>query len=189
MTRNNLLSEKLNYTGASHTPTHLHFCTYNTEILEYRQGASIKEFAPFIRPDAINWVQIHGLQNTEIVQEVCDFFHIDFLTTQDILNAEHLTKIEEHDTYNVVILKQLSVDEENTYTPQQLCIVQGSNFVLTFMEHDSDFFNEIHTALKNNTLKIRNRQSDFLLSVMLNSVMASFMSIISRMEDLSLIHI
>ena len=51
MTRNNLLSEKLNYTGASHTPTHLHFCTYNTEILEYRQGASIKEFAPFIRPD------------------------------------------------------------------------------------------------------------------------------------------
>ena len=183
MTKNNLLSEKLNYTGASHTPTHLHFCTYNTEILEYHQGASIKEFSPFIRPDAINWVQIHGLQNTEIVQEVCDFFHIDFLTTQDILNAEHLTKIEEHDTYNVVILKQLSVDEENTYTPQQLCIVQGNNFVLTFMEHDSDFFNEIHTALKNNTLKIRNRQSDFLLSVMLNSVMASFMSIISRMED------
>ena len=74
MTRNNLLSEKLNYTGASHTPTHLHFCTYNTEILEYHQGASIKEFSPFIRPDAINWVQIHGLQNTEIVQEVCDFF-------------------------------------------------------------------------------------------------------------------
>ena len=36
MTRNNLLSEKLNYTGASHTPTHLHFCTYNTEILEYQ---------------------------------------------------------------------------------------------------------------------------------------------------------
>ncbi|WP_443934097.1 hypothetical protein [Phocaeicola plebeius] len=51
----------------------------------------------------------------------------------------------------MVILKQLSVDEENTYTPQQLCIVQGSNFVLTFMEHDSDFFNEIHMALKNKT--------------------------------------
>ena len=41
------------------------------------------------------------------------------------------------------------------------------------MEHDSDFFNEIH-GTENNTLKIRNRQSDFLLSVMLNSVMASF---------------
>ena len=39
MTRNNLLSEKLNYTGASHTPTHLHFCTYNTEIQVSRRMA------------------------------------------------------------------------------------------------------------------------------------------------------
>lgn len=31
MTKNNQLSEKLNYTGASHTPTHLHLCTYNAE--------------------------------------------------------------------------------------------------------------------------------------------------------------
>ena len=90
MTRNNLLSEASNYTGVSHTPTHLHFCTYNTEILEYHQGASIKEFSPFIRPDAINWVQIHGLQNTEIVQEVCDFFHIDFLTTQSLVDTDRL---------------------------------------------------------------------------------------------------
>ena len=59
MTRNNLLSEKLNYTGASHTPTHLHFCTYNTEILEYHQGASMKEISPKLRSNAINFVLIH----------------------------------------------------------------------------------------------------------------------------------
>ena len=33
--KNNLLSEKLIYTGASLTPTHLHLCTYNaTEMQE-----------------------------------------------------------------------------------------------------------------------------------------------------------
>ena len=31
MTKNNLLSEKLNYTGISQTPTHLHLCSYNPE--------------------------------------------------------------------------------------------------------------------------------------------------------------
>ena len=43
--------------------------------------------------------------------------------------------------------------------------------------------NDINTALEKNVLKIRNRQSDFLLSVILNSVMASFISIISELED------
>ena len=82
MTKNNLLSEKLNYTGASHTPTHLHLCTYNAESLEFHQGASMEEFSSLIRPDAINWVQIHGLQNTKVIQEICDFFHIDFVHVQ-----------------------------------------------------------------------------------------------------------
>ena len=54
---------------------------------------------------------------------------------------------------------------------------------MTFMEKETDFLNDINTALEKNVLKIRNRQSDFLLSVILNSVMASFISIISELED------
>lgn len=51
------------------------------------------------------------------------------------------------------------------------------------MEKETDFLNDINTALEKNVLKIRSRQSDFLLSVILNSVMASFISIISELED------
>lgn len=183
MARNNLLSEELNYIGESRTPTHLHLCSYNAKEIQTASGKNLEEIRPYLREDAINWIQVHGLENTETIQELCTCFHVDFLTTQDILNSQHLTKIEEHDTYNVVLLKQLSPNEENEYTPQQFCIVQGENFVLTFLERETDFFNEINTALADNVLKIRSRQSDYLMSVMLNSVMASFMSIISKMED------
>ena len=183
MTKNNLLSEKLNYIGESETPTHLHVSSYNAEQIQTFRGHDIKDIQPLIKENCINWIQVHGLQNTETIHEICNYFNIDFLTIQDILNSEHPTKIEEHDTYNLVILKQLSNTDCNEFVPQQLCIVQGKNFVLTFTEKETDFFNEINTALEKNVLKIRNRQSDFLLSVILNSVMASFMSIISKMED------
>lgn len=183
MTKNNLLSEKLNYTGASETPTHLHLCSYNAEEMQTCKGEELNEILSSIKENHINWIQVHGLQNTETVHQLCRHFDIDFLTIQDILNSNHLTKIEEHDTYNVVILKQLLATERNEFLPQQLCIVQGKDFVLTFAEKETDFFNEINAAIEKNVLKIRSRQSDFLLSVILNSVMASFMSIISEMED------
>lgn len=183
MTKNNLLSEKLKYIGASKTPTHLHLCSYNAEEIQNCHGEELNEILPSIRQDHINWIQVHGLQNTDTIHQICEHFDIDFLTIQDILNSEHPTKIEEHDTYNVVILKQLSDTGHNEYIPQQLCIIQGKDYVLTFAEIETDFFNEINAAIEKNVLKIRNRQSDFLLSVILNSVMASFMSIISAMED------
>lgn len=178
MTKNNLLSEKLNYTGISQTPTHLHLCSYNPEGVHDCNGKDIDEMIPHLQPNSINWIQIHGLQNTETVQKICQHFGIDFLVTQDILNADHLTKIEEHENYNVIILKQLTAEKDNNYLSQQLCIIQGENFLLTFVEKETEMLNEIHTALEKNVLKIRNRQTDFLLSVILNSVMTSFMSTI-----------
>ena len=110
-------------------------------------------------------------------------FCIDFLTTQDILNPEHLTKVEEHDDYNVIIIKLLTMNKDRDYESMQLCIIQGKSYVLTFVEKETDFFNEIISALNKNTLKIRHRQSDYLLSVILNSSMANFMSVLTTMED------
>ena len=129
MTKNNLLSEKLNYIGESETPTHLHVSSYNAEQIQTFRGHDIKDIQPLIKENCINWIQVHGLQNTETIHEICNYFNIDFLTIQDILNSEHPTKIEEHDTYNLVILKQLSNTDCNEFVPQQLCIVQGKNFV------------------------------------------------------------
>ena len=183
MAKNNLLSEQLNYNGASQTPTHLHLCSYSTTSVEKHRTDTADGLDPVLKKDSINWIQVHGLQNATVIRQVCERFNIDFLTTQDILNADHPTKIEEHDDYNVIIIKLLSRDNDGGYIPQHLGIVQGENFLITFTEQETDFFNEILSAIDNNVLKIRNRQTDYLLSVILNSVMASFMSILSTMED------
>lgn len=183
MAKNNLLSEQLNYNGASQTPTHLHLCSYNATSVEKHRTDTADGLDPVLKKDSINWIQVHGLQNATVIRQVCERFNIDFLTTQDILNANHLTKIEEHDNYNVIILKLLSRNQEGEYLPQQLGIVQGDSFLITFTERETDFFNEILSALDKNVLKIRNRQTDYLLSVILNSAMAGFMSILTTMED------
>ena len=182
MAKNNLLSEQLAYIGVSCTPTHLHLCSYNAESICMKDGKDIDSLIPYLNKNAINWIQIHGFQNTEVIQHVCQNFNVDFLTIQDILNSDHQTKIEQHDTYNVVILKLLFSNDDG-YVPQQIAIVQGGNYLLTFMEKETDFLNDINTALEKNVLIILSRQSDFLLSVILNSVMASFISIISELED------
>lgn len=183
MSRNNLLQEKLTYNGNSQTPTHLHLCAYDNDEVEFHSDKDFNQVTTRLKPDGINWIQIHGLQDTSTIQQVCAHFKIDFLVMQDILNAKHLTKIEQHDNYNVVIIKLLLPISKNEFEAHQLSIIQGCNYVLTFVEKETDFFNEIIAAIRRNVLKVRNRTADFLLSVILNSVMAHFMTILSNMED------
>ena len=103
--KNNLLSEKLIYTGESLTPTHLHLCTYNATEMQESSSDTFQAIKGTLNNDQINWLQIHGMKNTETIREICSHFEIDFLVLQDILNADHPTKIEEHDKYIVLILK------------------------------------------------------------------------------------
>ena len=187
--KNNLLSEKLIYTGDSLAPTHLHLCTYSTTEIQESSGNTFQSIKDTLDNTHINWLQVHGMKDTETIREICSHFEIDFLVLQDILNANHPTKIEEHDKYIVLILKLFypnthkGEDELDELLQQQVCIILGSNYVLTFLEKETDFFDDVNTALRNDVLKIRSRQTDYLFSVLLNSVMGNYISTISSIDD------
>lgn len=187
--KNNLLSEKLIYTGESQTPTHLHLCTYNVIEMQEATGTDFHEVSPLLNVERINWLQVHGLKNTETIREICTHFEIDFLVLQDILNANHPTKIEEHDKYIVLILKLFHSTEKeepndlNELEQQQVCIILGTNYILTFLENETNFFDDVIAALRNDILKIRNRQSDYLLSVLLNSIIGNYIAMVSDIDD------
>ena len=84
--KNNLLSERLVYNGESQTPTHLHLCTYNALVMQEVSGVNFQTVANSLNREQINWLQVHGLQNTEVIREICSHFEIDFLILQDILH-------------------------------------------------------------------------------------------------------
>ena len=89
------------------------------------------------------------MKNTETIREICSHFEIDFLVLQDILNADHPTKIEEHDKYIVLILKIFYPNEHkeenelDELLQQQVCLIIGNNYVLTFLEKETDFFDDV----------------------------------------------
>lgn len=186
--KNNLLSEKLIYTGDSQTPTHLHLCTYDAEKVQEISATDFQQIIPALNNERINWLQVHGMENTEAIREICTHFEIDFLTLQDILNANHPTKIEEHDKYIVLIAKIFHANEKggnelDELEQQQVCMILGANYVLTFLENETDFFDDIAAALRNDVLKIRGRQTDYLFSVLLNSVIGNYITIVSSIDD------
>ena len=187
--KNNLLSEKLIYTGDSVTPTHIHLCTYNATEMQEVSGDTFQSVKNTLDNEKINWLQVHGMKNTETIREICSHFEIDFLVLQDILNANHPTKIEEYEKHIVLIAKLFYPNEHKDENEldgllqQQVCLVLGNNYVLTFLEKETDFFDDVSSALRNDVLKIRSRQSDYLLSVLLNSVMGNYIYTISSIDD------
>lgn len=176
--KNNLLSERLVYTGDTRTRTHLHLIRYTTDNVGETTAEAFDEIKEHLTGGGMRWLQIHGLEDTGTVRCVCEYFGIDFLIMQDILNADHPTKIEqrEHDT---VVVTKFFQNEETA----QVCLVQGADFVLTFLERESKLFDDVPPAIRSNVLKFRTRPSGYLFSVLLNSITANYATQISRLDN------
>lgn len=170
--KNNLLTEKLAYNGESRTKTHIHLMRYTAERFEESLCDDFTQFEPARDPGEKLWVRVHGLEDAACIQEVCTRFGVDFLAVQDILNVDHPSKIEVYDNFNFLISS--IVCHERTV---RIRLVQGSNFVLSFSEGESAFYDGVVEALRNNVLKIRQRTSDYLFSVMINELTANYISV------------
>ena len=184
--KNNLLSETLIYNGESKASTRLHLYSYDMGSLGEIAGDTIADVKSDIDKNRVNWLRVCGLGNTDVIQDICEYFDINMLVLQDILNIEHPTKIEEYEKFTVVILKRFNQEEDDRFSElqqEQLCFILGENYILSFQEYDTPFFDDIIFAIRSNILKIRGKQSDYLLSVLLNSVMANYTIIVSSIDD------
>ena len=131
------------------------------------------------------WLQVHGLLDAGSIKRICDYFHISFLTTQDILNTGHQPKIEDDGTYITAILRMYKDGdaEKDGWQEFNVSIVLGEDFVLTFMETENDYFEDVAEAISKNVFKIREHASDYLFSVLLNSVISNYVLLSGKIDD------
>lgn len=176
--KNNFLSEKLTYNGDERTATHVHLVSYNSAGMTVSDNAEIDASAMSLDPASVSWVRVHGLKDTERIRALCAAFGIDFLVVQDILNVDHPSKVEEYERYNFVVAKYSCHGEM-----AHISLVQGENFVLSFSETETALFDGVQKAITDNVLKIRTRPTDYLLSVMINGLVADYASLASSIDD------
>ena len=181
--KNNLLNERLKYNGVEEIQTNIELYSYTTEVVETK---TIPYYTDFNLTDknTSHWIRIDGLTDSQVIKEITKQFGIAHLLTQDILNIKHVAKIEEHEDFVLLVLKYFSWDnKELTESAHQISLVLGENFLISFSEKPHSFMNDILEALELDTLRIRKRGVDYLLSVILNSIIANYTTAILQIND------
>jgi magnesium transporter len=130
----------------------------------------------------VRWIEVTGLHETQLIDALCRRFHLHPLLIEDILNTEHRPKIEEYDNAFFVVLKLFTYNEyTQALDTEQISIVLGDTFVLSFQERKGDPFDATRERLRKGTGKLRQRGADYLAHRLLDAVVDSYYSIIERL--------
>ncbi|MGA1796130.1 MAG: magnesium/cobalt transporter CorA, partial [bacterium] len=103
---------------------------------------------------------------------------------EDILNTNQRPKFEDFEHFIYVVLKMLSYDtEKQEIIAEQVSIVIGQNFVLSFQEREGDVFNPVRERIRNAKGRIRKMGADYLAYALLDAVVDNYFLILEALGE------
>lgn len=182
---NRHLSDKYYYAGEHETATGIRLTQYNAENMHTCEvKTSNTSFSKQVDPNYINWFEVSGLTDSDVVTRIVNDFGMHNLDAKDILTPQHVVKIEEYDKHMLLILNSSYYDSNTEIRSEHISILITGNVIITFTESNNPVFENAHKALESNMLNIRKKSSGLLLAFLLNTIIANMVEAASKVEEL-----
>lgn len=175
----------LDYTGAhKYTKTEMQLFVYDTNDLTEFDEFSTSQLGKCMASDKVNWLNIHGLNDTDVIKAVGDFLQVDNFMLGDILNTTKRTKLDEHHEVLFFNIKSLlPVENSDNINVEQISFLLKNGILVSFQEKRSDFFTHIRERIRTHSGIVRDKKADYLLYLLLDAVMENFYITIESEED------
>jgi len=160
------------------------YLDYNEQSFQEKQVANIEDCFPFKETQTITWINIDGIHDVDIIEKIGKHFDLHPLILEDILNTTQRPKFEDYDNHLFIVLKMLmAAGEKQLVQFEQVSIVVGHKFVLSFQESIGDVFEPIRDRIRNAKGRIRKMDSDYLAYALLDAIVDGYFSVLETIGD------
>jgi magnesium transporter len=158
---------------------------YDAEDLSSFQSDRVEDCFNYKFSNKISWINIDGLRKAD-VEAVCSHFNVDPLLVEDILSVNQRPKMDEVEDVLFCLLNMLYYNaEKKAVEVEQISIVLGKNFVISFQEDASrDVFNPLRQKLNLPKSQIRVRPADYLCYMMIDMIVDNYFVVMEKLGEL-----
>ncbi|GAB5466361.1 MAG: magnesium/cobalt transporter CorA [Candidatus Kapaibacteriales bacterium] len=150
---------------------------------ETNEGFSISDVKASSVDENVTWLNIHGLTDLKLIEEIGSLFKLEKLVLEDMLELDQRPKVEEYENYIFFTLKSIRLDENDRVLIEHMSFVLGKGYVISLQEKSADIFEHIRGRLRTPNAIIRTRQEDYLLYLMLDSIVDHYIILLEDLED------
>jgi len=161
---------------------------YDEEQIQEREVATVEECFPFRDSPSVTWINIDGVHDLELVEKIGKYFNVHPLVLEDIVNTSQRPKLEDFGNHIFVVLKMLYYDKEkNELEAEQVSLIVGENFVISFQERVGDIFEPLRERIRKSKGRVRKSAADYLAYALIDIVVDNYFVILEqfgeRIED------
>jgi magnesium transporter len=177
---------ELVYVGKrEYQPAVFQLITYNEEKSQTYKTGDVQDLVSKIEETKVNWVDMDGLSDLASIEKLTKHFNFHPMMSEDIVNTEHLPKIEDFGKYLFCTLKMLKVNPKTQQIEQEhLSLVLGSNVLFTFQEGmEGDVFGSIRDRIFANKGRVCKLRADYLFYLLVDAVIDNYYLVLESIRE------
>jgi magnesium transporter len=136
------------------------------------------------RQHATRWANVYGASSPSDLATMGTAFGLHPLVQEDILNNAQRQKLDAYEDYLYLVLHRYEVQGNVLDLVQdQISLIIGRDYVLTFQERPSQTFEPIRQRLRNGHNSLRKGGVDMLAYSLIDTVVDSYFGVIEQLND------
>jgi magnesium transporter len=158
--------------------------SYDQSRFEEKKLKHIEESFAYKDAPPVSWINIGGLHQVELIEKIGTHFNIHPLTQEDIVNTGQRPKVEDFEEYVYVVFKMLKFDDTTGHiNSEQVSLILGSHYLLSFQEAEGDVFNPVRERIHRGRGRIRKSGPDYLAYALMDAVVDHYFLILEKMGE------
>lgn len=132
------------------------------------------------------WLNVYGLHDPAVMAEIGRRFKLHPLVQEDILNTQQRPKSDDYGEYLFIVARCFDFDAEQcSLESDQVSIVLGHNFVLTFQERATGTFAAVRDRLRAEHGAMRTKGTDYLAYALLDTLVDRYFVMLDNLADMA----
>lgn len=173
------------YTGEKPArPPRVRMLDYDEHRVVERELATAAECIPFKDSGSVTWIDVDSLSDPDLLRQFERILGFHSLMLEDILNTDQRPKFEDYGRYIYICVKMLDYQPaRGELEIEQLSLVLGPNYVITFQERPGDFFEPLRERIRKSMGRIRKLGTDYLAYALLDIIVDHYFVVLERLGE------
>jgi magnesium transporter len=157
---------------------------YDGDRLDETTPGDVEAVFPLRDAPATSWINVDGVHDMTVIEKLGQHFLIHPLTLEDTVNTAQRPKLEEFDDYLYMALKMLTWDDEaGRLRAEQVSLVLGHHFLISFQEAEGDVFAPVRTRIRQGRGRLRRSGGDYLAYALIDSVVDHYFVVLELLGE------
>lgn len=162
-------------------PSRIHVMRYTDSDFREAELASDAELDDWLSDESVVWINVDGLGDASLIESLGDRFQLHRLVREDIVHVHQRSKVEDFVSHLFIVARMVTLDGQ--LTSEQISLIVGPNFVLTFQEARGDCLDPVRQRIREHHGRIRHSGADYLAYALFDAILDGYFPVVGQFGE------